>query len=185
VRSSSLTLAVSTTTNKFTQPALVGGTVLGVLSALPVVAAGNVCCCLWVVSGGAIAAYLLQQGDQAPITTGDGAIAGLFAGVVGAFIYLLLSIPITIFLAPIERMFMERLAEMAGTMQPDFRNYVGGHIGQGIGLIVGFIMMLFFGSAFSALGGVLGAAIFRRSSAVPPGGPGSAGASDIIDLPRQ
>ena len=40
---------------------------MGVLSALPLVAAGNLCCCLWVVSGGAIAAYLLQQNQSAPL----------------------------------------------------------------------------------------------------------------------
>ncbi len=43
------------------QPALLGGLVLGVLSALPIVSIGNVCCCLWVISGGVLAAYLLQR----------------------------------------------------------------------------------------------------------------------------
>jgi hypothetical protein len=38
-----------------TQPALFGGLVMGVLSALPIVSAGNWCCCLWVVSGGLVA----------------------------------------------------------------------------------------------------------------------------------
>ena len=73
---------------------------MGVLSALPLVAAGNLCCCLWVVSGGAIAAYLLQQNQSTPITPGDGALAGLFAGLVGAAIYLVLSIPISFLMAP-------------------------------------------------------------------------------------
>ena len=47
------------------------------------------------MSGGAVAAYVLQQNQEAPITPGDGALAGLLAGIVGAFIYLVLSIPIT------------------------------------------------------------------------------------------
>ena len=35
-----------------------GGLVMGVLSALPLVGPfGNACCCLWVVSGGLVAAY--------------------------------------------------------------------------------------------------------------------------------
>ena len=50
---------------------------MGVLSALPIIAAGNLCCCLWVVSGGAIAAYLLQQSQATPIEPGDGALVGL------------------------------------------------------------------------------------------------------------
>ena len=32
---------------------------MGVLSALPIVSAGNYCCCLWVISGGLVAAYVL------------------------------------------------------------------------------------------------------------------------------
>ena len=59
---------------------------MGVLSALPLVAAGN-CCCLWVISGGAIAAYLLQQNQTAPLTPADGALVGLLAGLIGAIVH--------------------------------------------------------------------------------------------------
>ena len=52
------------------QPALIGGLVMGVLSALPLVSAGNICCCLWVVTGGLVAAYLLQQNQAMPISRG-------------------------------------------------------------------------------------------------------------------
>ena len=72
-----------TTKPNYLQPALVGGVIMGVLSALPFVAGGNLCCCLWVVSGGAIAAYLFQQNQSTPIATGDGALVGLLAGLIG------------------------------------------------------------------------------------------------------
>src|SRR5260221_7220493 len=85
------------------QPYLVGGLVIGVLSALPIISAGNLCCCLWIVSGGMVAAYLLQQNQAAPITPGDGAWVGLLAGLVGAFVHLVLSIPITLLVAPLQR----------------------------------------------------------------------------------
>ena len=52
------------------QPALLGGVFIGVLSALPIVSAGNLCCCLWVLSGGALAAYLLQQNQPVPADHG-------------------------------------------------------------------------------------------------------------------
>src|SRR5438132_13671198 len=90
------------------QPALIGGLVLGVLSALPLVSAGNLCCCLWLVLGGAVAAYVLQQNQSAPITPGDGAVVGLLAGVIGAFVYLIVSIPVAMLLAPFERRVFER-----------------------------------------------------------------------------
>ena len=38
------------------QAPLLGGLFIGILSALPVISWGN-CCCLWVVSGGVLAAY--------------------------------------------------------------------------------------------------------------------------------
>jgi hypothetical protein len=175
VRSSSLTWDASTTTSaSYTQPALVGGAVIGVLSALPIVAAGNLCCCLWVVSGGVVAAFLLQQNQPAPISAGDGAVVGLLAGLAGAFIYLALSIPISILLAPMEQAMMRRLAETAGTMPPEFRNYVSGFIGRTISLALGFVAMLVAGAVFATLGGLLGAAIFatrKPPQAVVPDAP--------------
>ena len=56
------------------QPALLGGVAIGVLSALPVVSVANVCCCAWIVFGGALAAYLMQANHPEPIQIGDGAI---------------------------------------------------------------------------------------------------------------
>ena len=137
---------------------------MGTLSALPIVSAGNLCCCLCVVGGGAVAAYVLQQNQPASITAGDGALAGLLAGIVGAFVYLVLSIPIMILIAPLQQQIMLRVAD---NMPPEFRQYVGTAIGGGIQLALGFIFMLIVGSSFSTLGGVLGAVIFKKQ--VPPG----------------
>ena len=157
---------MSTTTSR-TQPALIGGLIIGVLSALPLVSAGNLCCCLWVVSGGVVAAYILQENQATPITAADGAYVGLLAGLTGAFVYLLLSIPITVLIAPMERLVMQRLMESAGNMPPEFREYMGTYIGGGVRLALGFTFMLFVGAIFSTVGGLLGAAIFRKQ--LPPG----------------
>ncbi|MCC7007244.1 MAG: hypothetical protein IT184_00350 [Acidobacteria bacterium] len=70
------------------QPALLGGLFIGVLSSLPIVGWANTCCCLWVVSGGALTAYLLQQATPAPIQAADAALQGLLAGALGAILYL-------------------------------------------------------------------------------------------------
>src|SRR3954463_8329091 len=104
--------------------------VMGVLSALPLVAAGNLCCCMWVVSGGAIGAYLLQQNQSTPITPGDGALVGLFAGLIGAFVQLAVSIPIGILVAPFERAMLGRVLEMAGSMPPEMRDALGRYTGS-------------------------------------------------------
>src|SRR4029453_16251654 len=120
------------------------------LSALPIISAGN-CCCLWLVTGGAVAAYVLQQNQEAPITPGDGAFAGFLAGIVGAFIYLLLSIPITILMAPMMRVMMERIISNAGNMPPEFRQYVGPYMGGAFQVLFGFVIILVFGAIFSTL----------------------------------
>ena len=133
------------------------------LSALPIVSAGNLCCCLWVVSGGVVAAYLLQQNQTTPITRGDGARVGLLAGIVGAFVYLLLSIPITLLVAPMERLVLQRILESTGDMPLEFREYAGAYVGGGFRVAIGFVLMLFVGSIFSTLGGLLGAVFFPKS----------------------
>src|SRR5437016_305006 len=99
-----------------TQPALIGGVVMGVLSALPIVSVGNACCCLWVVSGGIVAAYVLQQNQPAPTTPGDGALVGLLAGLFGAAVVAVLSIPIGLLVGPSERRIMERVLDSIGNM---------------------------------------------------------------------
>jgi len=143
------------------QPALIGGAVMGTLSALPIISAGN-CCCLWLLSGGAVAAYVLQQGQEAPITPGDGALVGLLAGIVGSVVYLLLSIPITILMAPMMRTMMERIMSSSGGMPPEFRQYAGTYMGGALPIVFGFILILVFGAIFSTLGGLLGAAVFKK-----------------------
>jgi hypothetical protein len=156
---------------------------MGVLSALPLVAAGNLCCCLWVVSGGAIGAYLLQQNQTTPISPGDGALVGLLAGIIGAFVQFVVSIPIGILVAPLERAMVQRLIEMAGTMPPEMREALerysgGGDLGVGMFIlrkVAELVMWLFAGAAFSTLGGLLGAVMFRKPA--PPAEPG------VIDIP--
>ena len=166
---------MSTTTKpSFAQPALFGGLVVGVLSALPVISAGNLCCCLWVVGGGVAAAYVLQHNTAAPVTPGDSALAGLLAGLVGACVHLVLSIPLTFVMAPMQREIMQRIVDSGG-VPPAFREYLTQVTGPVVQLTLGFIFMLVVGSIFSTLGGLLGSLIFRKQAPpapldVPPSG---------------
>lgn len=146
---------------------------MGVLSALPIISAGNVCCCLWVVAGGLVAAYMLQQNQSSPITAGDGALVGLLAGVIGALVTFVISIPVSILVAPMERAMAERVLSTAGTMPPELRQLLEsygerrtalGFAGQALLRIVGLFIFLIVGSIFSTLGGLLGAAIFAKKA---------------------
>ena len=153
------------------QPALLGGLFSGVLSALPIVSAGNVCCCLWVVCGGLLAAYLMQQNYTDPVALADGAVAGFLAGVVGAVVYVLVAVPITVLIAPFQREIMERFLQGADDLPPDVRQTIERMSIGVLGVVLGFLLMLFAGMIFGTLGGLLGALMFRRSAPRQPAGP--------------
>jgi hypothetical protein len=150
----------------YTKPALIGGAVMGVLTVLPIVSIGN-CCCLWVLGGGALAAYLLQQDQAAPIALGDGALAGLLAGVFGAFVILVLSIPLALILEPIQRQFITGLLDRMDNVPPQLRDIAMNSGFTAARIVIQFIFWLVIGSAFSTLGGIAGAAIFQKK--LPPG----------------
>ena len=160
----------------YSQPAVIGGVIMGVLSALPIVSAGNVCCCLWVVSGGVIAAYLVQQNQSLPITPADGALVGLLAGLVGAAVRFVVSIPIDFLMAPFEQAMLQRVLDV-GTLPPEFRDVVERYSGrdrevslalQVVGRIVGLMFWMFVGAVFSTIGGLIGAMIFRKDTPPAP-----------------
>ena len=154
------------------QPALVGGVAIGVLSALPVINLAN-CCCAWILFGGALAAYLMQQNHPEPIMIGDGAIVGLLSGVVGSFVWVLASIPIGFAMAPFQSRMAGEALRSASDLPPELRallEQLSGAPTIGIGLLIGFFVMLVVCTLFGMLGGLFGALMFRRSQPpiVPP-----------------
>jgi hypothetical protein len=156
--------------SRLLQPAAVGGLFIGVLSALPLISAGNCCCCLWVIGGGLVAAYLLQQHQPAPITVGDGAVVGLLAGLIGAVVQFIVSIPILLVAGPVQARMMQRIFERLAAENPDFGRIADqAHYSAGagfVGLVFGFFMALVAGAIFATLGGMLGAAFFKKDQ--PP-----------------
>jgi hypothetical protein len=161
------------------QPALLGGLLLGVLSALPIVNLGNACCCLWVIAGGVVAAFLLQNAQALPVTSGDGAAVGFLAGVFGAIVWQLLAVPITLMMGPLQERLFERmlntgdLPENVRQVFDTLRQSAGFSIAR---FVVGSIFTLFISVIFSTVGGLLGAAIFRKK--LPPLPPELPGALD-------
>jgi hypothetical protein len=151
--------------NAMLKPALWGALVIGVLSGLPLVAAGNCCCCAWIVSGGMLAAYLLQNSTPAPITMGDGALAGLLAGLLGAFVNVVVSVPMHIVMGPVQQELLQRLLQSQPDLPENVRQVfdrMGGSAVSVIGVAIGFVTMLILGAVFASLGGLLGAFFFRK-----------------------
>ena len=163
------------------KPALLGGLVLGVLSALPLVSLGNCCCCAWLVTGGLVAAYLLQSNTPQPITMGDGALVGLLAGLFGAVVNMIISVPMHMLTGPFQRQLIQRFADAQPDLPENVRQMVDNmSIGavSVIGTVMAFFMMLILGAVFSSIGGLLGAFFFKKKEIpAPPPPPFTTGPS--------
>ena len=133
---------------------LIVGVVSGIISLIPIV---KMCCCLFAIGGGVVAGLLYIKGSPTRVSVGDGAMVGALAGVVGAIIYLVISLPITLWVgaAEVERAFSQygRQMPFTGTVLIIVSCIVGS-----IGLIV-----------LAAIGGILAVPIFeKRKDAIPP-----------------
>jgi len=146
-----------------TQAVLLGGLFIGVLSALPIINLAN-CCCLWILGGGAIAAYFAQQ-QPGPFGLMDGARVGFRAGVFGAVVWLLASSLVDVVVAPLQQSAADFMLRGATDIPPDVRSWlenIGNSASLPARMIIGFFFQLFLAAPFAALGGLLGAAIFGR-----------------------
>jgi len=154
------------------QPAVLGGVLIGVLSALPIVSAGNLCCCLWVLLGGAVAAYLLQQNQSTPLSVGDGAIVGMLAGLDGAVVGTVLTIPVLVMFGPLQAEYMARILDNP-EIPPEAKQALGNFMPSGGVSVMWLMFTLFFSlvvdAIFGTLGGMLGALFFKKNPPpVPP-----------------
>jgi len=137
--------------NNKLKPALLGGLIVGFLSAIhsliPFIGA---CCCIWSIVGGGLASFLYIKGSSVPVKLGDGAIVGALAGVVGGIIYVIIYLPISLIWGMAA---MTEQLNRSGVQIP-----FSGTILVIIGSIVGAVMLVL----LSTLGGVIGTAIFEK-----------------------
>src|SRR4029453_5519981 len=124
------------------QPALYGGVFIGVLSALPLIQAGN-CCCLWVIGGGVLATYLMQQNHPYPVTAADGALVGLLAGLIGGVLAALLSIPVQMAMGPVQQQMIERIVLSNPDVPEETKDLVRNMGGRGVAGIGRLITLIF------------------------------------------
>jgi len=155
------------------QPAFYGGLFIGVLSALPIISAGNCLCCMWVVSGGLLAAYLMQQNHAYPVAAADGALVGILAGLIGGVIGTIISIPVDMMMGPVTRQLIERIAA-SPDFPPETRAMIenmSNTAAQGPTVLGTLTKLVFFeivGLIFGMFGGLLGVALFKKKDMPPP-----------------
>lgn len=171
------------------QPALIGGLVVGLLWSIPFLNLINFCCCLGVLVGGAVAAWMLiKRSPVHPVSTGDGAVVGALAGVVGAGVYLVLGVPISLLFdgAGLLRSIVDQLdsPEFRVAMDEALRNSESqGLVERLLAALFSWLVVSVISIGFSTLGGLIGVAMFeKRKGQQPPfpptapdyGGPGFA-----------
>jgi hypothetical protein len=166
--------------NNKVKPAVIGGVVLGLLSAIPFVNFVNICCCAWAILGGLLATYMYVKNSPTPATAGDGAVIGAIAGAIGAVIYMVIGIPLSILAGAAMREVMVNLftsldprqAEMIRAQMEVQAQSISGAIIQGF---IGALLLV----VFAVVGGLIGIPLFEKRKAgpmppPPPPGPGGA-----------
>lgn len=146
--------------NNKLKPALLGGLIVGVFSAIhsliPIV---SLCCCIWSIIGGVLAAFLYIKSSSTPVPMGDGAMVGAMAGVVGGIIYVVIYLPIALLWGMAT---MQEQLDRSGLHLP-----FSGSILMIVGSLIGAVALV----ALATLGGVIGTAIFGKGkgpNAAPP-----------------
>ena len=145
----------------FLQPAFVAGAALGALSSIPIVSAGNFICCMWVIGGGALAAWLLRKNHPrgpAAVAYGDGAFVGVLSGSFGAIVATVISVPVRLLTAEALRdhraLFEETFTELEGPLRELFLRLLSPEISFVTILVTFFINLVTF-SLFAMIGGIL------------------------------
>jgi len=163
--------------NKF-QAAILAGVIFGVLSSIPFVNLLNVCCCLWVVIGGAVAARtLINRSPVFPVTSGEGAVVGLLSGVISSLVYLVVGVPLSLLASGSSVALLQKLSESIN--DPNFRAQMEEQIRrtqtqpaaeQIAGQLVSWLICSVIAIGLATLGGVIGVAMFekRKGHPTPP-----------------
>ena len=143
-----------------TQAVIVGGLFIGVLSALPIINVAN-CCCLWIMSGGAIAVALARQERSGPVRLAEGARIGFRAGMFGAVVWVFASMAVDTLMAPVQQRLADLMLRNATDMPPAVTGWLDGLGSQTTParLVLGFFVQFSIATPFAGLGGLLGAAM--------------------------
>lgn len=159
------------------QPALVGGLIVGIASALPGISALNCCFCGWALVGGAVAVKMTINNSNRPLQAADGARIGLFAGAISALVFTIVAIPIILsgFATDVSMRLMENVAGRLNN--PELQDAMATAIAQAgemsaVGRLLSSLPILIaqaiIQGGFTVLGGLLAIPLFEKRKELPP-----------------
>jgi hypothetical protein len=156
--------------------AALAGLAMGAASAAPILGALNCACCSLVLLGGVLASHLYVKNlpPSPQPQWGDAAVVGLLAGLIGAAVQAVLSIPMMFMGFGMDTWNTIQDALSGADVPPEIRNLFA-TFGSGtfaIGaILLTFVFNLFLYGLFSTLGALIGVAMFQRKqppAMVPP-----------------
>lgn len=144
-------------------PALIGGAVAGLLSAIPFF---NCLCCIWIIGGAMLAAYLLSKDSLVALSAGDGAIVGIFTGIIAAVVHAFVNIPLRAFNREFFQRMMERFAEYMEEMPSGWESWLeGGPVERSVPMFfLALVISVVVFSILGALGGIIGISLFGKKA---------------------
>lgn len=148
--------------------ALAGGVTLGLLSAIPPISFVNMCCCVWVLGGGALASYLYVRRSETPVMLGQGAELGALSGVIGTIVSHSIGIPLGLILGESFNHFLVKAfdnfnPQAAEEMRRQLEIAQAQTFAQKLPVILAtaaFNSVIYI--AFATLGGLLGVKLFEK-----------------------
>lgn len=141
-------------TKFFLITSLIVGGVTAVLSSIPFVSAVNCLLCGWFWIGGIFGVWLYRNFTKVTLTTGRAAVMGLVAGLIAAVLTTLLGFIFRGGTIPITPEQMAQLEEVMGESAQIFADPTSM-------LLIGAVFSLILYPIFTAIGGMIGAAIFK------------------------
>lgn len=150
-------------------PALIGGAVMGLISATPFLSFINCLCCAGIILGGFLAVFFYKDQltpEMPPLTPSDGLALGALAGVFGFIIATLISLVIFTLFGPIAGEAMMNilfwLFETANIdLPPEAYDEMMESARESPITILGLVISLVTSVVFGIVGGLIGAAIFK------------------------
>jgi len=155
-------------------PALYGGIIIAVISAVPGLNLLNCLCCAGVLLGGAMSVFFYKKDltpQHPPLTSGDALQLGVLAGVFGAIIGSAISAAILAAFGDVSRHFiMSFMEQYRNEFPPETFDQMERGMAMGGGFwLIALVTSLVIDAIFGLLGGLIGYAIWKpKPGAMPP-----------------
>lgn len=110
-----------------------------------------------------LAAYLLVKDSPVALSAGDGAIVGIFTGIVAAVVHSFIDIPLRPFIREFFRNMMKWVAEYTEEMPSGWEDWLEGGL-SAFRFFLQLIASAVFFSILGALGGIMGISLFGKKA---------------------